>query len=50
VFVAAALSTLATGYLVQASGLASGYLSIAAVAIAATALIWAFISETKPAE
>jgi MFS family permease len=48
--VAAALSTLATGYLVQAFGLASGYLSIAAVAIAATALIWAFISETKPAD
>jgi MFS family permease len=48
--VAAALSTLATGYLVQAFGLASGYLSIAAVAIGATALIWAFISETKPAD
>ena len=48
--VAAALSTLATGYLVEDFGLASGYLSITAVAIAATALIWAFISETKPAE
>jgi MFS family permease len=48
--VAAALSTLATGYLVQAFGLATGYLSITAVAIAATALIWAFISETKPAD
>ena len=48
--VAAALSTLATGYLVQSFGLASGYLSIAAVAIGATALIWAFISETKPAD
>ena len=48
--VAAALSTLGTGYLVQAFGLASGYLSIAAVAIGATALIWAFISETKPAD
>ena len=48
--VAAALSTLATGYLVQSFGLASGYLSIAAVATGATALIWAFISETKPAD
>lgn len=48
--VAAAASTLATGYIVQAFGLASGYLSIAFVAIGATALIWAFISETKPAE
>jgi MFS family permease len=48
--VAAALSTLATGYLVQAFGLASGYLSIAAVAIGASALIWAFVSETKPAD
>jgi MFS family permease len=48
--VAAALSTLGTGYLVQAFGLASGFLSITAVAIGATALIWAFISETKPAD
>ena len=46
--VAASLSTLATGYLVQAFGLASGYLSITAVAAAATALIWVFVSETKP--
>jgi MFS family permease len=46
--VAASLSTLATGYLVQAFGPASGYLSITAVAAAATALIWVFVSETKP--
>jgi MFS family permease len=47
--IAAALSTLATGYLVQSFGLASGYLGIAVVATAATALIWTFVSETKPA-
>jgi MFS family permease len=46
--VAASLSTLATGYLVQVFGPASGYLSITAVATAATALIWVFVSETKP--
>jgi MFS family permease len=46
--VAASLSTLATGYLVQAFGPASGYLSITAVAAGATALIWVFVSETKP--
>jgi MFS family permease len=48
--VAASLSTLATGYLVQAFGPASGYLSITVVAGAATALIWVFVSETKPAD
>jgi MFS family permease len=46
--VAASLSTLATGYLVQAFGPASGYLSITVIAAAATALIWVFVSETKP--
>lgn len=46
---AAALSTLATGYLVQTFGATVGFLAITAVASGATALIWIFISETKPA-
>jgi MFS family permease len=48
--VAASLSILATGYLVQAFGPASGYLSITVVAAAATVLIWIFVSETRPAD
>lgn len=47
---AASLSTLATGYLVQSFGPTSGFLAITAVACAATALIWIFVSETKPAQ
>jgi MFS family permease len=47
--IAASLSTLATGYLVQSFGTAAGFVAIAAVATAATALIWIFVSETKPA-
>ncbi len=47
--IAASMSTLATGFLFQGFGAASGYIAIAAVAAAATALIWLFVSETKPA-
>ncbi len=47
--IAASLSTLATGYLVQAFNQATGFLAITAVAGAATALIGVFVSETKPA-
>jgi hypothetical protein len=47
---AASLTTLATGYLVQAFGAAIGFLAITAVAVGATTLIWIFISETKPAD
>lgn len=47
---AASLSTLATGYLVQAFNATAGFLAITAVACAATGLIWVFISETKPAD
>lgn len=47
---AASLSTLATGYLVQASGPTAGFLAITAVAAGATGLIWVFIAETKPAD
>jgi MFS family permease len=47
---AASLSTLATGYLVQAFGATTGFLAITAVAGGATALIWIFISETKSAD
>jgi MFS family permease len=47
---AASLSTLATGYLVQGFGPTTGFLAITAVAGGATALIWIFVSETKPAD
>lgn len=46
--IAAAVSTVATGYLFQGAGRTIGFLAIAAVAGAATALIWIFVSETKP--
>lgn len=47
---AASLSTLATGYLFQGFGAVSGFLTIGAVAAGATALIWIFVSETRPAK
>jgi ABC-type Co2+ transport system permease subunit len=46
--IAASLSTSATGFLFQAFGPRIGYLPLAAIAAAATALIWLFVSETKP--
>ena len=46
--VAASLSTLITGYLFEGIGSVGGFIAIAAVAGAATALIWIFVSETKP--
>ena len=48
--IAASVSTLATGILFQGIGPAGGFIAIAAVAGAATALIWIFVSETKPSE
>ena len=48
--VAASISTLVTGMLFQGIGRSGGFVAIAAVAGAATALIWMFITETKPAE
>ena len=48
--IAASLSTLATGFLFQGIGTTGGFIAIAAVAGAATALIWVFVSETKPAD
>ncbi len=45
---AASLSTLATGYIVAGLGQAAGYFAITAVAAAATAALWLFLSETKP--
>ena len=47
---AASLSTLMTGFVVQAFGHAAAFLLIAVIASAATALLWFFQSETKPAE
>jgi MFS family permease len=46
--IAAAVSTSSTGYLFQAFGPKIGYLPLAAIAAAATGLIWVFQSETKP--
>ncbi len=48
--IAASVSTLATGFLFQDVGNTEGFIAIAAVAGAATALIWIFISETKSAD
>jgi hypothetical protein len=45
---AAAASTIATGYVVVTFGSAAGFLAITIVAVAATALLWVFLSETKP--
>lgn len=45
---AASASTLLTGFFFQGFGSWTGFMTIAAVAAAATALIWAFLSETKP--
>ena len=47
---AASLSTIATGYLVQNIGNTGGFLAITAVAGAATGLIAMFIAETKPSD
>jgi MFS family permease len=46
--IAASISTLATGMLFQGIGRGGGFIAIAAVAGAATALIWMFVTETKP--
>ncbi len=48
--IAASVSTSATGFLFQALGVRLGYLPLAVVAAAATALLWVFLSETKPAQ
>jgi MFS family permease len=48
--IAASLSTLMTGFLFQGVGPFGGFIAIAAVAGGATALIWIFVTETKPAE
>ena len=47
--IAASLSTLGTGFLFQGVGPFGGFIAIAAVAAAATALIGLFVTETKPA-
>jgi MFS family permease len=46
--IAASVSTSATGFLFQAFGQRIGYLPLAAIAAAATGLIWVFVAETKP--
>ena len=48
--VAASLSTFASGFLFQGIGPAAGFVVIAVIATAATALIWIFVAETKPAD
>jgi MFS family permease len=48
--IAASISTGTTGFLFQALGPRIGYLPLAGIALAATGLLWAFLSETKPAK
>jgi hypothetical protein len=48
--VAASISTLATGFRFQGFGTTGGFLTIAGVATAATALIAVFVAETKPGD
>jgi MFS family permease len=48
--IAASISTLGTGYLLQFSGPLTAFLTVSAVAGAAALLIWIFVSETKPAD
>jgi MFS family permease len=48
--IAAAVSTFATGFLFQGIGNFGGFIVIAAVAVAATAMIALFIAETKPSD
>ncbi len=48
--IAASVSTLATGFLFQGVGPTGGFIAIAAIAGAATTLIWIFVSETKPTD
>jgi len=45
---AAAVSTLATGYLAKLLGVTAGYIAIAVCAFGAVALLWVFLTETKP--
>ena len=47
--ISASVSTLATGFLFQGFGVLTGFLAVSGVAIAATALFWIFVPETKPA-
>lgn len=46
--IAAALSTSSTGFAFQVLGQTAGFLGLAGIAAAATALLWVFLSETKP--
>ena len=46
---AAAVSTLATGYVAKLFGVTAGYVAIAVGAVGATALLWVFLTETKAA-
>jgi MFS family permease len=48
--VAATISTSLSGFVFEALGPRLGYLPLAVVAAGATALVWVFISETKPEE
>jgi predicted RNA methylase len=46
--IAASLSTSSTGFLFQGLGRTAGFLILSGIALAATALLWVFLSETKP--
>ena len=46
--IGASLSTSLSGFAVEAFGRAAGFLGVAAVALAAVAILWTFMPETKP--
>ena len=48
--IAASLSTLMSDFVVQAFGHFAAFMLLAVIAAAATALLWLFQSETKPAK
>jgi MFS family permease len=48
--IAAAASTILTGFIAQQFGREIGFIAIAVIAAAATGLLWVFLSETKPAK
>jgi ABC-type Co2+ transport system permease subunit len=46
--IAASVSTSTTGFLFEYFGSQIGYLPLAAIAAAATVLVWRFVAETRP--
>ena len=48
--IAASVSIIVTGFVAQHFGPSAGFVTIAVIAAAATALLWVFLSETRPAK